>query len=135
MNRSGAAFPHAFSPAVAVGGRRFNVTILHVGHVHRRDGDVVAEGAGQHVADFVIDAIFQECRTDPVGGRAIDLAFDDWWINYYAAVVDGDVIENLRNESISMHLVHRFVYMRRVGHGRVTGFLLDVWQLERRTPD
>ena len=34
-------------------------------------------------------------RADSVGGRAIDLAFDDRRIDHGAAIIDGNVVQNL----------------------------------------
>src|SRR6202023_1689576 len=47
---SGSPPAHALRPAVARGRGGSDVAVFYLWHVDRRDGQVVTEGAGQHVA-------------------------------------------------------------------------------------
>src|SRR5450755_4687212 len=135
MDRSRAAFSHAFGAAVAVRRGRRGMAVLDFGNIDGGNRRVVAEGAGQHIADGVIHTGFHQGRADPVRGRTIDLAFDDWGINHGAAIVDGDVIENLRDKSFAIHLDDGNVQLRSVGQGETAVFCFGVWNLERRAPN
>src|ERR1035441_9045806 len=107
MHRSRASFAHAFRAAVAMGRRGGGVAILDLRDVHRGDWGVVAEGAGEHVADGVIDTGFHERRTDTVRGRAIDLPFHDPWIDDRTTIVHGHIVENLRDKRFALHFHER----------------------------
>jgi len=96
--------PCPFAPAVAVGRRCSRVPVLNVRNIHRGDRSVIAEGAGHHISDGVIDTGFHQSRTDTMRGGAIDLSFNDRRIDDCAAIIDGHVVKNLRNKSIGGRL-------------------------------
>src|SRR6266478_5706983 len=132
---SGSPLAHALGPAVAMGRGGSDVAVLHVWHVHRRDGQVVAEGVGQHVAYLVVGTIFKQCSADPMRSCAINLSFHDSRINYGSAVIDRDVVENLRDEGFPVNLNYRDVELGSVGHGEIAVLFLRVRDLEGRSPD
>src|ERR1035441_4682580 len=134
MHRSRASFAHAFRAAVAVGRRGGGVAILDLRDVHRGDWGVVAEGAGEHVADGVIDTGFHERRTDTVRGRAIDLPFHDPWIDDRTTIVHGHIVENLRDKRFAVHFDDCDVQLRGVGQRETAVFCFKVWNLERGAP-
>ena len=115
MDGSGSAFAHAFGPAITMRRRGFYVIVFHLRHIHRRDGRVIAEGAGKHVANRIVHAILHESRADAMRSCAIDLAFYDWRINHGATIVDRDIIQNARNESVTLDFNHGDVELRSIG--------------------
>src|SRR5579864_3250961 len=66
MYRRRPAFSHAFGAVEAVRRGRLDIAKLHVGHVHRGDWRVIAEGRSQHVAHFVVEAALHQRRADAV---------------------------------------------------------------------
>ncbi len=111
------------------------MAVFDVRHVDRGDRRVVAESAGQHVADRVVHASLHEGGADAVRGRAIDLAFDDRRIDDRAAIVDGDVVENPWDEGFAIDFDDGDVQLRRVGQREVAVLLYFVGNFEGRAPD
>src|SRR5271170_15855 len=106
------------------------MAVLYIGHIQGGDGRVVAERTGEHITHSVIDTILHKCSADSVGGRAVNLAFHDGRIDHRAAVVDGNVVENPWNKSVTLDFDHRNMQLRRVRHGEIAVLLLLVWNLK-----
>src|ERR1017187_7539354 len=135
MDRSRAAFSHAFRAAVGVRRGRRGMAVLDLGNIDGGNRRVVAEGAGQHIANGVVNAGFHQGRADPVRGRTVDLAFDDRGIDYGATIVDGDVVKNLRDKSFAIDFDDSNVQLRRVGQGETAVLCFCVRNLEGRAPN
>src|SRR6266481_1628434 len=134
VHRSRAPLAHAFRAAVAVGRRCSRVPVLNVRNIHGGDRSVIAESAGHHVAYGIIDAGFHQRRADTVSRGAIDLPFHDRRIDDCAAIVDGHVVENLRDKSIGVDFDDRNVQLRGVGQRETAVFRFGVGNLERCAP-
>src|SRR5215831_18417326 len=88
---------HPLRTAVTVRRGSLNVAILDLRYVHGRDWNVVAKRAGHHVADFVVDAILQQCSSDAMRGSTVHLSLHNRRIDDGTAIVNGNVVKNFRD--------------------------------------
>src|SRR3989449_1842729 len=113
-----------------VGRRRARLVGLPVRRLHRGRYEVVDEAAALDVADLVVGDLFVQCRRQPHGQPAVNLALDDHGVDDVAAIVDGDEAPDLHftGALVDVHdgdvAAERIGQVRRIviAHGLEPGF-------------
>src|SRR5205807_5373896 len=91
----GARLPDTLGPERVRWARRDRAVEHEAGQLRRRGHQVVGQRRGQQVAVLVVDRLLEQRLGQALHDPAVDLPLDDERVDLVAAVVDGDVVQQV----------------------------------------